>query len=286
MNSIHPSTISSVPDRITDVPVSKKSIKLSLPDRIYVVYRNTILKLLEFLKKNEWYMTASTLGTLLLEPWQSLKAALLMPFGMKTHFNFYNLNPRNLTKEQLDKEPILCIHGNLHNQTAWLSLAKSMQSIGLGPLYTINVPSGEITTKDYEILEMKIKEIKAAYKKNIKIHFISHSRGGWLAVSKTWSNIGPGVERYWSPRSSDIGKVITMGFSLGKQSIQMVEKYDPHFKDSLFEIAGTYDVLWTDASVLPASNQYSIDVGHVGLLNSLEAHQTIIDILQSRMPQV
>lgn len=181
-----------------------------------------------------------------------------MPLNWKSHFNFYNLNPTELKDEQLEKRPILLIHGNCHNQTAWLSLASGLEESDLGPVFTVDLPSGSVTEKDYEIVNEKIAAIQALYNKHVKIDVVGHSRGGYIGYT---------LKSQHHPE--DIGKVIRLG------SISNEKKHE-----DLYEITGEFDVLVTAKSVLDKEHQMEVDTGHLGLMYSPEAHKQIIQWLK------
>lgn len=222
------------------------------------------------------------LGTLLLEPWQAIKSALMSLALLKPHFDFYNTNPVTLTKEQSNKQPILLIHGNYHNESAWISLAKKLKSSNLGPVYTVRLPNGDVTDKDFEILNKKTEQIKAQYKKfnvnNIKINLVGHSRGGFLAGRMAWTALKGDGKRHWA-RSEDIGKVVTIGSVLDQEEINAIQGQDANFGNRICEITGKYDVLITDQSLLPVNCKEVIDSGHLGLLYSDRTHRRVIQAL-------
>lgn len=250
--------------------------------RIRNAYRNAIKKFVEFLNKHKWYVAAMVLGTLLLEPWQAIKAGFRCPAGWKKHFNFYKMNPKVLTEEQLKKRPILLIHGNYHNQSGWMNLAKSLKNRNLGPVYTVNVPNGDVTSRDYEIIQRKVEQIKAQYKKHnvngIKIDVIGHSRGGYLAHRIAWTTLKEDGKRYWK-RSEDIGKVIKIGSVLDQDEINAIEEVDSDFSSRVYEIVGKYDILETQPSLRPRTHKVIVNSGHLGLLYSAKTHRCIIKCL-------
>ncbi len=251
----------------------EKPPKFSWFSHISHVYRNFIKKFVQFLEKHDYRVTAMILGTLLVEFWHALKAGLTSPMSWKRHFNFYQMNPTELTPEQLKKHPLLLIHGNYHNQSAWMSLAKKLKSYDLGPIYTVNVPNGKITYRDYEIVQKKISEINEHYQRfgihSVKIHIIGHSRGGCLAHHIAWEALQKGSE--------EIGKIIKIGSGLSP--LDKVHMEDPIFHTRVYEMMGKYDILENHQSKRPASHLKIIDSGHLGLLYSSQTHQSIIDWL-------
>lgn len=114
---------------------------------------------------------------LLGEPVEALLFGLRMPRGETDTFHEYGLNPTELSESQKEYAPALLIHGNYHNQSAWLPLAKYLHDTSYpGPIFTVNLPSGPITDRDYEIINHKCAEIRRLTE--IPIAMIGHSRGG------------------------------------------------------------------------------------------------------------
>lgn len=252
--------------------------KKSRWQKIGTSYRKTIESLVLYLTKY-CFRLAAVLGTLLTEPWSAIKAACRFPFNWRNHFNYHDLNPKTLTIEQAKKHPILLIHGDFHNQSAWLTLAKKLKYAGLGPVYTINLPSGEVTQYDYALILQKITEIKAQYSqqgiKKIKVNIVGHSRGGYLAHHSAWSILS-------SKMSEDhFGKIISLGSVLNNAELHSLKEHDSDFENKKFEITAAYDVLETAISLLPPQNQMIINTGHLGLLYSNDVHQRIIQLLKA-----
>lgn len=247
------------------------------------MYRTTIQRLVGFLKRRGWSDLSSVLGTILVEPWQALKAGLMEAASWKKPFNFYGMNPQVLTEEHLKRRPLLLIHGNYHNQAAWLSLAKTFQAHALGPLYTVNLPSGLITQKDYQLIQSKIEEIQAQYQHHhvdrVKIDLIGHSRGAFLAFRLAWTIPKERGHRMWQ-RNEAISHVIKMGSTLNLREIEKLQEVDPHFRDRLYELVGTQDILEPKPSLLSPQHQKIIETGHLKMLTSLEAHETILQWLK------
>jgi hypothetical protein len=246
--------------------------------RIATCYRKTVQGWIASLKKRKCYITAMVIGTLLLEPGRAIKAMCMGLVNGKRPFNYFRLNPKTLSKIQKEKIPILLIHGNYHNQTAWLSLAKKLRSSLLGPVYTLNLPSGPVTERDFALVEKKIKAIKAQYKKDIKIHLIGHSRGGFVAFRMAWTKAQEN-KRLWI-RSKDIGKVIRIGSVSDKKELHAIEEIDPDYRKRLYEITGGADAIATASSLLPAERNKTFGTGHLGLLYSSKIHRQIIRWLQ------
>lgn len=102
-----------------------------------------------------------------------LKSALLFPL---TLFSSYH-KPRG----DLNGIPILMINGYLSFGSTFHEMRTRLAEEGLGPLYTMNVGSGDSITTYAEHVATKIKEIQAETKKQ-QIRFVCHSKGGLVAL--------------------------------------------------------------------------------------------------------
>lgn len=268
----------------TNNPITNKVI-LSPWDRIYSIYHAAISHLADFF--NDWNLNGVTviLGTLLLEPHHVLKAVFHYFKGIKNEFHPYGLNSHSITLEQAKKNPILLIHGAFHNQSGWMELAKKIQDSNLGPVYTVNLPSGWIGDKDFQILKMKTEEIQSHYQRHgiqvKKIDVVAHSRGGRVAERVVEQVIGSVTTSFSNDfkKTFPIGKIIKLGsilypLQIGSQIIPIKSPADA------YEITGKYDILERGKSQLSSTHTFEVESGHLGLLYSDEAHQKIIDWLK------
>lgn len=283
MNSITSKSplINTASDPSDDSEIIIVSSKTSLYQRISTAYTNMIHKFIQFLKKHNWFVTSMVLGTFLIEPWQAIKAGFMNPTSWKKHFNYYNMNPIVLTEGQSKQQPILLIHGNYHNQSAWISLAKKLKLSYFGPVYTVNLPNGSITQKDFEIVQKKIEQIKSQYKQfnvnDIKINLVGHSRGGAVANLIAWTTCREN-KLFWN-RSNDIGKIIKIGSVLDQEEVNEHNNRYSDFNERVYEITSKFDVLETDQSLCPLNHTEIVNSGHLGLLSSTKTHERIIQWL-------
>lgn len=116
------------------------------------------------------------------EPIECLVSGINMIGGFRDDSHAYGLNPQVLTDEQARYPALILIHGNYANQRVWFPLARAFQKLKYpGPVYTVNLPAGEVTEEDFSILKKKMLEINAGYEKkgvlNVPIHLVGHSRG-------------------------------------------------------------------------------------------------------------
>ena len=118
-------------------------------------YHILIRRLIDGLRKRHFYTTAMILGTLLSEPIANIRTALYFRKGKKQAFHYFGMNQ---VEKPLGKSPILMVHGNLHNQSAWLELGKAFKENGMGPLFTLNVSFSEPLAKGKRAILEKIEE--------------------------------------------------------------------------------------------------------------------------------
>lgn len=235
--------------------------KVSYLERISNSYQSAIKNFVIYLRRHRWKITAMVLGTFLAEPWSVLKAGVLKICNWKKHFNFYNMNPKTLSTAQMSQTPILLIHGNYHDQSAWLSMGKVLKNVG--PVYTVNLPGGYITQRDWDTVARKIEEIKSKCPSFTQVALIGHSRGGIISSIML-------------QQRSDIKQAISIGEVSYRNTI---ESMDPHVRNRLYEITGKHDVLVTQSSFLPADHKKEVNVGHLGLLYSSEVHRQVVQWL-------
>jgi hypothetical protein len=143
--------------------------------------------------------TLKKLTSLFLESLGTIKAMTYFPISLNNRLNKYNINLKEITKEQSKKSPIILLHGNFGYWGYFFKLIKAIKKNNLGPIYTVSLTNGlsDDFQKDCKILEKKIEEIKKQYKKhnvkNPKISFIGFSRGAFTIKKfyegKKWKNV-------------------------------------------------------------------------------------------------
>lgn len=258
----------------------------TLLQRIHRSYQQAIAHFVVFLTEKVGRIFGIVIGTILTEPLNALRAAWNTPYGWGEKFSYYGLNPENLSAEQRTQKPLLLIHGNYHNQSGWLSFAKTLQESYKGPVFTVNLPSGQITDADYAIVERKIEEITRKYlgAKNVRINLVGHSRGGYVASFSAFSyQDRDGARHYGHNPKVNIHKVISIGNVLSENQIHDIqstisERNFPSIR-SLFEITGEFDVLVREKSHLPVQQHAEFSTGHLGLLYSVDVHHRVLEVL-------
>lgn len=240
-------------------------------EKIRDSYDQAVGSFIDFLQEQDWYAASVALGTLLLEPISSIRAGFeYLFYGCFTKARFSNIDPKELTNEQLALNPVLCLHGNYHAPTAFTRIAKTLRN---NPKYrpavfTLDLNSGAITDEDFERINAKIDQIKDLYGqrgiKDVKIDLVGHSRGANLS------------NQMYYRRPGDIGRVVLMGY------------YTPDVPEqgAIFLINGTRERLIRAgvqavdriAQDNPA-RACMLNTGHLGLL--YEADAKIVEILKA-----
>jgi len=106
-------------------------------------------------------------------------------------------------------QPILLVHGYLHNSSGWYAMIEEMEKAGFGPIYTIDLGDGSLSGKfwsieDYaEQLAQKVKEIRDTSGR-YDVALIGHSMGGVVSAYYATTLADPGV----------VSDVITIGSPL------------------------------------------------------------------------
>lgn len=263
-------------------------------------YKTAVSKAVVCADKNDSDLLKG-IGTLVIEPWQCFKQALLNPFGWNENMTHCGMNPTHLSAEQATCDPILFIHGNdPFNQASGISLVKKLKKEGLGPVFTVNLPNDD-DDEDQTRVVNKIQEILKLYQphstaNSVKIHLIGHSRGGYLAYNtlfdKIWkidTDTNESAEQDLQPQKPDlsrIGKVITLGVDMAEFSTEednnfILTHYPEKPKDFL-QIAGAYDVCSPPPKELSdnGTSYLTISEGHSGMLFSSKAHRAIVEFIK------
>ncbi|MBS0621767.1 MAG: alpha/beta hydrolase [Verrucomicrobia bacterium] len=112
-----------------------------------------------------------------------VRAAFHLYQGRGRPFAKYGVNPKRLTPAQLQQRPVILIHGQGHNQSAWIDLAALLEeSEEVGPLFTFNY-SGV----DEGLLRLRIRMAQVAAKyhdegvEEVEFILVGHSLGAIVA---------------------------------------------------------------------------------------------------------
>ncbi len=267
--------------------------KPSIWEKISAAYLNCIRLYVKYLRRRNIVVFGLVSATFLTEPLNAFKGAFMTPYGWKRHFDYFDLNPKSLTESQLEKNPVLLIHGNYDNQRAWLQLAEKLQKEGI-PAFTLNLPPGKVSRWDKSLLEKKWEEIRSLYhqygRNNLAINVVGHSRGAYLSVmlgvnKEGWDIKKRGVlstDILKRRQRQDIGKIIQIGQYFSLNEFQDKVSTALNLKEKIFCITGTRDILApSNSNALPPDQIFTFDEGHLGLIFSDEVDRKIIEILKS-----
>ncbi len=96
----------------------------------------------------------------------------------------YDNNPKKLPAGT--KRVTLCVHGFLHNRSAWIKLKPCLESCAeAGPVFTMNLGHPFQSIEDYtKLIQKKIIEIKAILGlEELEINLVGHSMGGLVCAN-------------------------------------------------------------------------------------------------------
>ncbi len=219
----------------------EKSLKQSpLPPFLRQIRRSLL-----FFDRYRYPRLGRALASLLAEPKAFVKTVFYYPFG---RFQFNSL--------KINGPAILLLHGNHHNPSAFFGLSRYLKKEkGIGPLFTVALPSGEITENDISRVEEKLAHIRSLYEKEgipFSFSIVAHSRGAEVAA------------RFLS--HPNLSKVVALGTPISTL-------FTPENQEKLFEIDALRDVLVLERSTGP--NQADFNLGHLGLLHCPKVFQKI-----------
>lgn len=131
-----------------------------------------------------------------------VRALLIEPFVFLFFLLTYLFPLRNRPHRAVDTQPIILIHGYLHNSSAWRWIRYELERDGYGPVYVVELKSIFNSIEDSaSVVDRLIDEIRAETGAN-KVQLVGHSLGGLVA---TW------VASY---RPHHVSMVITIGSPL------------------------------------------------------------------------
>ncbi|MBS0585915.1 MAG: hypothetical protein JSR76_06405 [Verrucomicrobia bacterium] len=194
--------------------------------------------LLAFLDRRGYYKLSRSIVSFCIEPKSFIKMLWQYPLGA-----FYKPFKLNY------KAPItLFLHGNHHNPAAFHGLIRYLKKRGLASFFAVKLPSGEVTERDFLVVQEKLKAIRKAYADrgaSFTYQIVGHSRGAEV-----------GSLFLGDP---ELVKLICLGTPISTLCA-------PPEEEKLFEIDGHKDVLVLERSL--ARHRASFNLGHIGLLYS------------------
>ena len=157
-------------------------------------YLGHLKRFTNYLRACQFQNAAIIIAAMGAEPVDSIVAGIRMSRGEQTAFHEYCVNPITLSPEQASKPPVLLLHGDQHNQSAFIPmLAYLYQKKYAGPIFTVNIPSVEDQAIRHKAIDNKLRDIDNLYRKqgvvkrdnedHIRCIIIGHSWGADEAVN-------------------------------------------------------------------------------------------------------
>lgn len=215
-----------------------------------------------------------------------LAVIMLYPLG------FISFEPKS--NKTLFGQPILLVHGYLHNSSAWLYMKRRLKAEGFGPLYTINLGSPLHSIEEYaEQVKEKAQEI-ARQTGRSDLTIIGHSMGG-LVGSYYAANLAPqDTVKNVITLGSPLNGTKLAGIGIGECAKEM--RYQSNFVKALNEAISRVSTRFfnitsqSDLIVVPNdSAKFSDpkcesnaipDLGHISYLFSDSVADNVLDYLQ------
>jgi triacylglycerol lipase len=190
-------------------------------------------------------------------------------------------------------QPILLVHGYLHNGNVWLVQKKRLEALGFGPIYTIHLGH---PFQSLEAMAEKVK-LKAAWiaketGRNDLI-LIGHSMGGLVSVLYATRMAPKGTVTDVITLASPLSGTPVAKLGVGKSAREM----EPHTQILIdlrkaiherkeirfFHIATLGDLIVPGDTAAFLENRHFIieDLGHEGLLYSRRVTAKIVEFLTS-----
>jgi triacylglycerol lipase len=189
---------------------------------------------------------------------------------------------------------VLCVHGHLHNGSAWGALRRRLQKGGIGPVDTLSYPSLVLDIPQSGLrVRDRILEIKSATGRDVEI-LIGHSEGGLVALEyalqfapkgkiTTVVTLGAPLQGTYLAKVGfgPAGKQMRLGSEYLKQLRERLANA-PHVR--LYSIASRVDgVIRPPASAVwpEYPHQFFDNLGHAQLLFSKKVADAILRYIRS-----
>lgn len=188
--------------------------------------------------------------------------------GVKKRYNPYQFNPQELDDVQLDRPVTLLIHGRMHNQGVWKTMAKHLsEEEGIGAVFTLNLPVRGTDDDHRKAVVRKMKEINADYEsygiRRPRFHLVGYSNGGVAAIDT--SEYAPKKLR------RQISKLIMIGCHLG-----FYETLSPATRSKTFAIIASHDFLDRDLCKVPVQKKTEVKTTHLGIIRSKATTRALV----------
>lgn len=234
-----------------------------------------------------------TLFKLILTAARELKALaktlLLYRIGQTKNFNFHGLNPQRIPNPH--KPAILLLHGDKHNQSGMLPLAKYLSKADVGSLFTVNLDYSETyPAKHRHQLTTRILEIKELYDQDeLRLIIVGHSKGAIEAAHLAFcEDRTPGVKIEKIISIAGRLKVVNSSFrSCHQRLVPLIHKIyraiKRNFTVPFYNIAGDLD--WNapvEAMIINDSSKHACVIpnqSHMSILFAEETHKKVLEYI-------
>jgi triacylglycerol lipase len=217
------------------------------------------------------------------------RCLLLYPFKTKR---------LDLSKDSLEREPgFLCVHGYLHNNSAWGYLKKRLKAARSGPVNTIAYPTiVQDIPQNSLLVKGKIEEIKRVTGRDVKV-LIGHSLGGLICLEYALEHAPKDQMLYVITLASPLHGTAIARYAPGRccRQMEVNSSYIQHLHERLSKaqhlrvcaLASRHDrvISPTESALLkeyPFAQTIEFDrLGHVAFLFSPRVTEAIISYLRS-----
>lgn len=213
----------------------------------------------------------------------------------KVHpYQFHGLNPETLTDEESKKPAILFLHGQGHNQSGALPLAKELNSANISPVFTLNLYYDEKNPQTHEqLLRKRIHEIQTLYhekgKQKVDLILVGHSRGGiealnYICHEPPQKNLRIKAVITIASRLADVPSSLRGCPSRIKSLIQKIMKEKHKHHPILYHVVSNKDwVVPLEAAISNKDNGHCHIVtnrSHMAILYAKETHDKVIEYIR------
>jgi hypothetical protein len=239
------------------------------------IYVTQVKQFTSYLDTKGFSTASLVLAVSAIEPAHAIASILRMYRGQTKNFHEYNANPRVLTKEQARMWPVLLLHGDKHNQSAFIPMLDYFYKKGYsGPIFTVNIPSVKEKKQRQAALDEKLDAIDALYKAHgvfpvqaephLRCLIIGHSRGADEAVEM-------------EGRDPTKRPLILMG-ALKHSTRQQPQVYINAVEDEVLHLPSQ-----EMDGIKPVGEIIEVNTGHLGLLSHPDVLKKCYEVIVERL---
>lgn len=204
--------------KIFNIKVQGKNMNLVQPQAVTLREESSIVALPKEKDKSFLARCARLIKKIFNQIMGFLLDALTLPLLVAaTPIAFFNNDPKSLPAGT--KKVTLCVHGFLHNKSAWILLKPFLDNCAeAGPVFSLNLGHPFQSIEDYtKYVQDKIAEIKCmAGNKDLEVNLVGHSMGGLVCANY--------AVKYATEDRVRIAKLITIGSPLQGTPMAYVAK--------------------------------------------------------------